>query len=126
MPFTGLDLLFLEINNLQESLTFYHDQLGFEIETNAPESDPAMATLRAGRLKVTLVQRPESMLRRGRGAHFFLGVGDVDAFHQQLKDRSLATAEPVDEGWGGRFITVEDPDKYRFYFVTWDGDRESA
>lgn len=126
MAFSGLDLLFLEINNLQESLTFYHDQLGFEIETSAPESEPAMATLRAGRLKVTLVQRPESMLRRGRGAHFFLGVDDVDAFHQQLKHRALVTAPPVDEGWGGRFITLEDPDKYRFYFVTWDGDRESA
>ena len=27
---------------------------------------------------------------------------------------------PVDEGWGGRFITLEDPDKYRYFFVTWD------
>jgi hypothetical protein len=27
---------------------------------------------------------------------------------------------PVEEGWGGRFITVQDPDKYRFFFVTWN------
>ena len=28
-------------------------------------------------------------------------------------------APPIDEGWGGRFITLQDPDKYRFFFVTW-------
>jgi uncharacterized glyoxalase superfamily protein PhnB len=119
MVFTGLDLLFLEINSLLESVAFYHEQLGFEIETNAPESEPPMATLRAGRLRITLVQQLETMLRRGRGAHFFLGVADVDAYYEQLKERGVFTSPPADEGWGGRFITVEDPDKYRFFFVTW-------
>jgi predicted enzyme related to lactoylglutathione lyase len=124
MVFTGLDLLFLEINSLLESVAFYHEQLGFEIETNAPESEPPMATLRAGRLRITLVEQLETMLRRGRGAHFFLGVADVDAYHEQLKERGVMTAPPADEGWGGRFITLEDPDKYRFFFVTWeDGEK---
>ena len=27
---TGLDLLFLEVNNLEDSVSFYRDQLGFE------------------------------------------------------------------------------------------------
>jgi predicted enzyme related to lactoylglutathione lyase len=119
MVFTGLDLLFLEINSLLESVVFYHEQLGFEIESNATESEPPMATLRAGRLRVTLVQQLETMLRRGRGCHFFLGVEDVDAYYEQLKQRGVIVAPPADEGWGGRFITLEDPDKYRFFFVTW-------
>ncbi len=71
MSVTGLDLLFLEVNNLEDSLAFYHDELGFEIESHNPENDPPMATLRAGRLKITLAQNLETMLRRGRGAHFF-------------------------------------------------------
>lgn len=119
MVFTGLDLLFLEINNLEESVKFYHEQLGFEMLTHTPESEPPMATLRAGRLRLTLVQQLETMLRRGRGVHFFLGVADVDAYYNQLKERELVVAPPADEGWGGRFITLEDPDKYRFFFVTW-------
>ncbi|HEX8845499.1 MAG TPA: VOC family protein [Pyrinomonadaceae bacterium] len=119
MNFTGLDLLFLEINSLEESVAFYRDQLGFELETRTPESEPPMATLRAGRLRLTLVQQLETMLRRGRGAHFFVGVEDVDAYHEQLKRRGIVIAPPADEGWGGRFITLEDPDKYRFFFVTW-------
>lgn len=119
MTFTGLDLLFLEINSLEESLTFYQEKLGFRLETHTPDSDPPMATLRAGRLKLTLVQQLETMLRRGRGCHFFLGVTDVDAYYGQLKQREVLVAPPADEGWGGRFVTLEDPDKYRFFFVTW-------
>ena len=71
----GMDLLFLEVNNLEESLHFYHDQLGLEIESNNPTNEPPMASLRAGDLKITLAQNLETMLRRGRGAHFFLGRG---------------------------------------------------
>ena len=124
MTFTGLDLLFLEINSLDESLAFYHEKLGFRLETHTPDSDPPMATLRAGRLKLTLVQQLETMLRRGRGCHFFLGVSDVDAYYELLKQREVLVAPPADEGWGGRFVTLEDPDKYRFFFVTWTDEEK--
>lgn len=119
MLLTGLDLLLFEINSLEESVAFYQEQLGFEIVTLTPESEPPMATLRAGRLKLTLVQQLETMLRRGRGVHFFIGVADVDDYYSQLKRRGVEVSPPADEGWGGRFITLEDPDKYRLFFVTW-------
>ena len=114
-----MDLLFLEVNNLEESLAFYNGQLGLEIESNNPTSEPPMASLRAGDLKITLAQNLETMLRRGRGAHFFLGVSDVDEYYEYLLSKDVEVKPPVEEGWGGRFITVQDPDKYRFFFVTW-------
>ena len=120
MTVTGLDLLFLEVNNLEDSLGFYHHELGFEIESNSPDNDPPMATVRAGRLRIALAQNLETMLRRGRGAHFFIGVDDVDNFYERLRERGVEVKPPIEEGWGGRFITVQDPDKYRFFFVTWD------
>ncbi len=120
MNITGLDLLFLEVNSLEESLIFYQELLGLSIESHAAEAEPPMATLSAGRLRITLVQQPETMLRRGRGVHFFLGVEDVDAFYQQLRARGAHLQPPADEGWGGRFVTLEDPDKYRLFFVTWE------
>jgi uncharacterized glyoxalase superfamily protein PhnB len=116
---TGLDLLFLEVNNLEESLAFYNGQLGFENLRQDFDSDPPMATLRAGTLKITLAQHLETMLRRGRGVHLFMGVQDVDQYYQKLKDGGLYVSPPADEGWGGRFITLEDPDKYRLFFVSW-------
>ena len=119
---TGLDLLFLEVNSLEDSLSFYHEQLGFEIESHNAGAEPPIASVRAGSLRITLVQQIETMLKRGRGVHFVLGVADVDGFHQRLKSCEVAVSEPTDEGWGGRFVSLQDPDGYRLFFVTW-GDR---
>jgi predicted enzyme related to lactoylglutathione lyase len=115
----GLDLLFLEVNSLEESLAFYDGVLGMEIESVNIDSDPPMAKLRGGALRITVAQHLETMLRRGRGVHFFIGVEDVDEFYEKLAEKGADVRPPVDEGWGGRFITLEDPDKYRFFFVTW-------
>ena len=117
---TGLDLLFLEVNNLEDSLSFYRDQLGFEVESNNVGTEPPMATVRAGVLRITLVQQIETMLKRGRGVHFVLGTSDVDQFHDAVKAKQVQISPPADEGWGGRFVTLQDPDGYRLFFVTWN------
>ena len=117
---TGLDLLFLEVNNLEDSLSFYRDQLGFEVESNNVGTEPPMATVRAGVLRITLVQQIETMLKRGRGVHFVLGTSDVDLFHDAVKAKQVQISPPADEGWGGRFVTLQDPDGYRLFFVTWN------
>jgi predicted enzyme related to lactoylglutathione lyase len=120
MQITGLEFLFLEVNNLEESLGFYRELLGFEISKHSPESEPPLATLQAGGLKISLAQQLETMLKRGRGVSFFIGVRDVDDYYNQLRAKGVEVYPPVDEGWGGRFITLQDPDRYRFFFVTWN------
>ena len=121
---SGLDLLFLEVNSLEESLAFYEQVLGMEVESVNMKSEPPMARLRDGALRITLAQNLETMLRRGRGVHFFVGVEDVDQFYEDLIARGAYVQPPVDEGWGGRFVTLEDPDKYRYFFVTWSDERK--
>jgi catechol 2,3-dioxygenase-like lactoylglutathione lyase family enzyme len=116
---TGLDLLFLEVNNLEESLQFYRDVLGFQLESNEADAQPPIASIRSGSLRITLVQQIETMLKRGRGVHFVLGVQDVDEFYENLNGKDIQVTEPCDEGWGGRFVSLQDPDGYRFFFVTW-------
>ncbi len=116
----GLDMLFLEVNNLEESLSFYHDRLGCEIDSHHPQAEPPMASVSVGPLRINLVQQLETMLKRGRGVHFVLSVGDVDEFHRVLKSGGVEVSEPRDEGWGGRFVSLRDPDGYRLFFVTWD------
>ena len=123
---SGLDLLFLEVNSLEESLAFYQGVLGMEVESVNNESEPPMAKLRAGELRITLAQHLETMLRRGRGVHFFVGVEDVDRFYDTLIANGADVLPPVDEGWGGRFVTLEDPDKYRYFFVTWTNERNGV
>ena len=119
MGFSGLEFIFLEVNNLEESVHFYSDQLGFKLDKFDLESEPPMARLRAGSFKLTLAQHLETMLTRGRGASVFIGVDDVDRYHRELIARDVEIYPPADEGWGGRFITIQDPDKYRLFFVTW-------
>ena len=127
MNATGLDLLFLEVNSLEESVGFYEGVLGFERESINIDAEPPTATFKVGSLKITVVQQLETMLRRGRGVHFFIGVDDVDLFYEQVKRNLREIQPPVDEGWGGRFISLQDPDKYRFFFVTWlDKDTPNA
>ena len=120
MNISGLDLLVLEVNSIEESLAFYHEMLGFEINKHTPDSEPPMATVQAGALKITLAQQLETMLKRGRGVNFFLGVDDVDEYYGELTEKGAEVWPPADEGWGGRFITLQDPDKYRLFFVTWE------
>ncbi|MDQ1557799.1 MAG: hypothetical protein QOD32_859 [Pyrinomonadaceae bacterium] len=121
---TGLDLLFLEVNSLRDSVEFYRECLGFELHTLQEEAEPPMATLRAGRLRVMLAEQLLTMARRGRGVHLFFGVTDVDEYYADLQARGLVLAAPSDEGWGGRFVTLEDPDHYRLFFVTWEGEEK--
>jgi catechol 2,3-dioxygenase-like lactoylglutathione lyase family enzyme len=121
---SGLDLLFLEVNSLEESLAFYERVLGMEVESVNMKSEPPMARLRGGALRISLAQNLETMLRRGRGVHFFVGVEDVDQFYDDLIARGADVQPPLDEGWGGRFVTLEDPDKYRYFFVTWLNERK--
>ena len=68
-----------------------------------------------------LAQVPLALARRGRGVHFFLTVEDVDDYYAYLRTGGLEVAPPTDEGWGGRFVTLEDPNHYRLFFVAWDG-----
>ena len=123
---TGLDLLFLEVNSLQDSIEFYRERLGFELQTLTEEAEPPMATLRAGRLRVMLAEQLLTMARRGRGVHLFFGVTDVEEYYSQLQAGGLDVAAPSDEGWGGRFVTLEDPDHYRLFFVTWEGEKVTS
>src|SRR5437016_11975722 len=121
---TGLDLLFLEVNSLEESVAFYSDVLAFQIDSHEPSAEPPIASVRSGSLRITLVQQLETMLKRGRGVHFVLGVNDVDAFYKTLKTRNVQVTEPRDEGWGGRFVSLQDPDGYRLFLVTWKLDAD--
>ena len=123
---SGLDLLFLEDTSLELSFAFYEGGRGLEGESINNDSEPPMARLRGGDLRITLAQNLETMLRRGRGVHFFVGVEDVDHFYDKLIANGADVLPPVDEGWGGRFVTLEDPDKYRYFFVTWKNERNGV
>ena len=65
-------------------------------------------------------------MRLDERVNFFLGVDDIEAYYRELTEKGAEIRPPVDEGWGGRFITVQDPDRYRFFFVQWSEETLKA
>ena len=129
MTIKSLEMLFLEVDNLEESIDFYETGLGFKIDQHRPDADPPMTTLSVGRLRLTIAQRPNPMSKRGKGIYFFLTVEDVDEFYEFLVAGGIETYDPPqDSGWGGRYFAIMDPNGYRLFFVTWyaDGPRLDA
>ena len=115
----SLSHCFVTVNDPDESLAFYNQVLGFEIDSHEPDAEPPIASVRSKSLRITLVQQIETMLKRGRGVHFVLGVTNVDAFHDELRSKGIEVSAPRDDGWGGRFVSLQDPDGYRLFFVAW-------
>jgi len=119
MGITGIDMIWLEVDSLQRSIEFYRDVLGLEVDDSDIDAKPPMASVAAGGVRIVIGEEYKPMITRGRGINLFFGVDNVDEFHKQIIGRGFKLAPPVDEGWGGRFITVKDPDGYRLFFVTW-------
>jgi len=72
---TGLDLLFLEVNNLEDSLAFYN-QVGFEIDSHEPNAEPPIASVKSKSLRITLVQQIE---KESRFRRHVMTVGAADS-----------------------------------------------
>ncbi len=114
---SGLRFVWLEVANLDRSLRFYRDGLGLRVEEMAPDAGRRMASVEAGELELALVECSPSDPSRGSGVRLYLNAHDVDYYRKGLRDRGVAAGEPVEEAWGGRVVTVADPDGYTLCFV---------
>ena len=121
---TGLDLLFLEVNSLEESVAFYQEVLGMEVLSVNNDSDPPMAKLRSGDLRITLAQHLETMLEKGtRSSPLSVWTMSM-SFATGSPKKGLMCSRRLMRVGEVSFITLEDPDKYRYFFVTWTKETE--
>jgi catechol 2,3-dioxygenase-like lactoylglutathione lyase family enzyme len=113
----------LAVADVERSVTFYRDALGFEVE--ALYDDPPYATLALAGARLSLAEqghaaedRPgvdlEAPADRGKAnALLVVEVADAHAEHARLGELGVRfLAEPYEPPWGGcRFFCV-DPDGY--------------
>ncbi|MGZ4677498.1 MAG: VOC family protein [Acidimicrobiia bacterium] len=103
------------VHDVDKSLAFYTNHLGFDVLTNAA---PAFADVKRGRLRL-LLSGPKSSAGRpmpdgrtpGPGGwnrvHFI--VDDIDAEVARLRDAGASFRNDIVTGPGGRQILLEDP-----------------
>jgi uncharacterized glyoxalase superfamily protein PhnB len=107
------------VNDLQKSLAFYRDVLGFT-EKERWERDGALhgVELVAGSVGVFLAQDDWEKGRdrpKGQGFRIYCDTAqDVDDLARRIQERGGTLAEePKDQPWGGRDFAVVDPDGFK-------------
>ena len=106
------------VDDLEKSLAFYRDVLGFGVGQRWEEGGTLLGVeLEAGPTTFMIGQDDWKKGRnRTKGVGFRLYCEtdqDVDQMAAGIKARGgRLTQEPMDEEWGGRAFTVQDPDGF--------------
>ena len=107
------------VTDLERSIRFYTDVLGFVVSDRYHGSDGALqgVMLKAGVCELGLSQDDWAKGRdRQRGVAvrvWCTTAQDIDALAQRIKTRNYQlTLEPSDESFGGRSLSLDDPDGF--------------
>jgi lactoylglutathione lyase len=110
----------LTVNDIEKSLRFYTDVLGFYLSERWTENGVLLGVnLKAGLCELGLSQDDWAKGRdrqKGAGVRIWCKTAqDIDAMAAQIRAAGgQLSEEPVDQAWGVRSLAVEDPDGYHF------------
>ena len=115
----------LFVEDMQRSIAFYRDILGFEVRRAEPEAAPTFASLARGDSLLMLSPFGESFgdwkvadvaeHRRGQlgPVSFYIEGGDLEADYQRVLDAGTNIVDPLAaRAWGQREFTLADPDGF--------------
>jgi lactoylglutathione lyase len=116
----------LLVANVERSLAFYVDVLGFERGMTVPDQSPfVFASLTSGPVELfindaaTAIAEYPAFAGRPLGATgtMYIEVEGVDALHDRLKPAVKVVMPLVTQFYGAREFAVEDPDGYVITFA---------
>jgi lactoylglutathione lyase len=119
----------LLVANVERSLAFYTDVLGFARGTTVPEQSPfVFASVVGGTVEIFLNDRDTGIkeypafagVPLGATATMFIeveGPGSIDALHDRLKSRVPITMPLITQWYGLREFAIADPDGYLITFA---------
>ncbi|MCC5827803.1 MAG: VOC family protein [Phycisphaeraceae bacterium] len=110
----------LRVTDIERSIAFYRDQLGFDVVGDA-KSDGRIFWCRLKRDSASvMLQQAEAedgpAEGRGRGVGFFFVCNDADAVYDELTGRGLKLKPPTTAYYGMRQVFVPEPDGYKICF----------
>lgn len=114
----------LTVDDLQVSLAWYRDVVGFHVDQVYEEDGKAWgASLRAGNVELFLTQDDGAKgwdREKGVGMSFQIStVQDLDELAALIRDRGgTLDTEPQDMPWGERLFRITDPDGFTYSIST--------
>lgn len=127
----------LVVSDIDTSLAFYRDRLGFTVLYGRPEDRFAMLDKEGA--QIMLEEKGKNCRFTngfpthpyGQGINFQIEIADVNALYQSLQEHDVRIFWPLEEKWyrtgnvegGNRQFVVADPDGYLLRFFTHLGDR---
>jgi uncharacterized glyoxalase superfamily protein PhnB len=119
-PFRAVSLAAsLTVKDLQQSLSWYQDVMGFEVDQKFEREGKLMAVVvKAGDVRFLLGQDDGAKgwdRVKGEGFSLLLTTNqNVDEIANRIKERGgTLQSEPADMPWGARAFRLLDPDGYR-------------
>ena len=124
----------LYVSNLEDSLKFYIDTVGFKVEYGRPENKFVFLSLNGAQIMLQELDESDKKgsvwftgeLERpfGKGMHFQIEVKDADIVADALRKAGYGIRQDNEDLWyregerlvGMRGVLVQDPDGYMFLF----------
>ncbi len=95
----------LQVTNLQETIDFYTQKLGFTVGFRYGEP-PTTAGLNLGEAQILAAESPNA----SPPCHIYFVLQGLNALYEYQRNAGVTiTEEPADKPWGLREYTVEDP-----------------
>jgi catechol 2,3-dioxygenase-like lactoylglutathione lyase family enzyme len=128
----------LEVTDLDRSLAFYVDVVGFRVRYDRPEDRFAYLAIDDLHLMLEQISFGERQFHTapreypfGRGMNLQMEIDDVDPVYERVLACGAPIVIPIEERWyrrdavelGNRQFVVADPDGYRLRFFTDLGER---
>jgi catechol 2,3-dioxygenase-like lactoylglutathione lyase family enzyme len=111
------------VSNVDETIAFYRDKLGFETRFTEPDQNPFFAIIGRDRVQIFIKAErdiapiPNSKRHRHLRLDAFVYVEDPDALAADFAEHGAAFSEPLkDTNDGLRGFEIRDPDGYVLFF----------
>lgn len=108
----GPSFIALQVRDLEASLAFYVEQVGFIPIPQSPPGVIIFDTKPTSFAIRTPIVDLEATSKLGWGMSLWIAATDADVLHQQLVDADVPIVLPPADGPFGRFFAFRDPDGY--------------
>ena len=113
----------LAVRNMEQTIQFYRDSLGFKMGMAFPDADnPEYADLSRDGMVLMFIPAKNvgvgAKEKLGIGVNLYMQInGDIDEYYRELKNKGIRVVVDIkDEPFGIRDFTVEDINGYRLTF----------